>query len=208
MKKTFVLIAICNLFIISAFGQEKSVFTGGVRAGFTASQISGDELSGWHKMGAYAGGFVKFTVSENRQWKLQGEINFIMKGSNKFITARKDGTIPNKYVLTLMYVEVPFFAKYQPVKWFEIEAAPALNVLFFAQEKDANGVMPGRQAFRPLEFSFIAGFSFIIKEHFGINVRWSTSVLPVRVPDGEHSQIRIRKKQYNDVIATSLYYEF
>ena len=203
-KRVILALLVC----LFAMGGQAQNFRGGLRAGFTATQMSGDDLSGFHKMGAYAGGFVNFPVSENRKWKLQGEINFIMKGSNKFITARKDGTIPNKYVLTLMYVEVPFFAKYKPVKWFEIEAAPALNVLFFAQEKDANGVMPGRQAFRPLEFSFIAGFSFIIKEHFGINVRWSTSVLPVRVPDGEHSQIRIRKKQYNDVIATSLYYEF
>lgn len=206
MKKTSGIFFICIFLIINTFGQ--SIFTGGVRAGFTASQISGDELSGWHKFGAYAGGFVNFPVSADQKWKLQGEINFIMKGSSRFIKARQDGSIPNKYVLTLMYIEVPFFAKYRPVKWFEVEAAPALNVLFFSQEKDSNGKMPGRQAFRPLEFSFIAGFSFIIKEHWGINLRWSTSVIPVRVPDGEHSQYRIAKKQFNDLLATTLYYEF
>lgn len=207
MKRALAIILL-NLLITNIFCQEKTIFTGGVRGGFTASQISGDELAGWHKFGAYAGGFVNFPISANQKWKLQGEINFIMKGSNRFMHARKDGSIGNKYVLTLMYVEVPFFAKYRPVKWFEVEAAPALNVLFYSSEKDSNGKMPGRQAFRPLEFSFIAGFSFIIKEHFGINVRWCTSVLPVRVPDGEHSQLRITKKQFNDVIATSVYYEF
>lgn len=186
----------------------ESIFRGGARLGFTASQISGDDMAGWNKFGGYGGIFVDFAVDAKKRWRLQPELNFIMKGSNRFLRANADGSVGQKYVLTLMYIEVPIMVQYRILKWLEAEAGPSINFLFYSKEKDNNGVMPGRQSFRFWELGFLAGFNFIIKENYGINLRWETSVLPVRVPDGSHSPYRMKKKQFNDVIAISFYYTF
>lgn len=204
MKKTLLLLTL----LFSLHLVEGQVFKGGVRLGFTGSQISGDDLSGFNKMGAYAGGFVNFPIAKNDKWFMQLELNFMMKGSSRFLFADKEGNIPQKYVLTMLYTETPLLVKFRPARWFEAELGPAIGFLCHSSEKDANGVMPARQGFRIFELSGVVGISFIIKEHFGLNLRWSSSLIPVRVPDGKHSQYRISKKQYNDALAFSLYYQF
>lgn len=149
-----------------------------------------------------------FAVDAKKRWRLQPELNFIMKGSNRFLRANADGSVGQKYVLTLMYIEAPLLVQYRILKWLEVEAGPSIGFLFYSKEKDSNGTMTGRQPFRFWEFGFLAGFNFIIKERYGVNLRWETSVLPVRVPDGKHSPVRMKKKQFSDVIAISLYYNF
>ena len=80
------------MIIALAFGSHAQNFRGGLRAGFTATQMSGDELSGFHKMGAYAGGFVNWRFIQNPHWAIQPEINFVMKGSSTFLRADKTET--------------------------------------------------------------------------------------------------------------------
>ena len=89
------------LIVVLAVGGQAQNFRGGLRAGFTATQMSGDELSGFHKIGAYAGGFVNWRFVQNPRWAIQPEINFVMKGSSSFLRPDKNGNIGNKYVLTL-----------------------------------------------------------------------------------------------------------
>ena len=107
-KRFFLVMLVC----LFAVGGQAQNFRGGLRAGFTATQMSGDELSGFHKMGAYAGGFVNWRFMQNPRWAIQPEINFVMKGSSAFLRPDKNGNIGNKYVLTLYYLEVPALAKF------------------------------------------------------------------------------------------------
>ena len=183
-------------------------FKGGLRVGFTGTQISGDKLSGFNKMGAYAGGFVNWPFPNHGKWALQMEINFIMKGTSKFLIADKENYIGDKYVLTMCYTETPILAKYRLIKGLEVEFGPSINFLFYAVEKDANGKMPARQPFRLCELSVIGGMTYLFKEHYGLNLRYSNSILPVRVNDGNHSDYRLDRKQFNSAIAFSFFYHF
>jgi hypothetical protein len=63
-----------------------------------------------------------------------------------------------------------------------------------------------RSPFIFFELSYIIGVSYLFKEHWGINLRLSTSVFPVRIPDWQYNDNI--KKQYNDVLAFSVYYQF
>ncbi|MEG1556327.1 MAG: porin family protein [Bacteroidales bacterium] len=206
IKRLLFTFSLC--FIIGTLFSQRSSsgsnFKGGVRAGFTSSQISGDDLAGFHKFGAYAGGYVNFPITENMKWKIQPEINFIMKGSHTYET--KDYVAPNIYALNLWYMEVPVLIKWDFFKGFGLEFGPTFNVLIYQAEKDANGIMMSRQPFRWYELSVVIGINYLIKEHYGINLRWSSSFIPVRVPDFVYN--RAVKKQFNDVIAFSLYYQF
>ena len=204
IQRSFLALLVC----LMALNGHAQNFRGGLRAGFTATQMSGDDLSGFHKMGAYAGGFVNWRFIQNPHWSIQPEINFVMKGSSTYLIPDKNGNIGNKYVLTLYYLEVPALAKFMIVNGLEIEFGPTFGVLFAATEKDANGKMPGRMPFRRFELCGMAGISYTLKEHYGISLRFVQTAIPVRVNDGNHSRLYLTRKQFSTEIAFSLFYQF
>lgn len=209
MKIKFIFIFFAMAFVQIGFAQRStsnSNFKGGVRAGFTATQISGDDLTGFHKLGAYAGAFVNYPLSDNLKWKIQPELDFVMKGSHTFYSSGNNASISQKYALNIGYCEVPLLVKWQPVNNFEIEFGPAFGVLLYQRETNSNGVMRYRPNFRQFEFSAMGGVSYLLKEHYGISLRYSNSIIPVRIPTWAVNR-RI-KKQFNSVLAISFYYQF
>lgn len=213
---------------------QVGVFKGGLRVGFTASQISGDNLTGFHKPGASAGVFANFRItpdlnSSRKSSKtinielpdktvpvvgksipmflaLQLELDFVMKGSHA--TPKQAGSAGlGKYTLDLGYLEMPFLLKLCFGNVVEIELpSPVIGVNLYKSERDIYGEIPGRPDMKRFELSFMAGLSWLIKSHHGINVRFSNSVLPVRVPNWAVN--RPIKMQYNSVLTLSYYYQF
>ena len=217
MTKKFFIISILIGMFTAGFAQEKektdlSRFYGGVRVGFTASQISGDDLSGFHKVGAAAGLFVNHSVIESGRLKLQLELDFMMKGSHSYTP--KNVIADNFYSLTLGYVEVPLMLVWTAGKWqlwgqnfnFELEIGPAFGVHVFTREREANGPIVGRPPFRWYEFSGLAGISLMIADHHSVNVRFDNSIIPVRIPTWVYD--RVLYKQFNTVMTFSYCYQF
>ena len=191
---------------------ELSRFYGGVRAGFTASQISGDDLSGFHKLGAAAGLFVNHAVNPSGSLKLQLELDFVMKGSHSYTP--KNQIADNFYSLTLGYVEMPLMLVWTAGKWqlwgqkfrFELEVGPVFEVNVLQREREANGLIVGRPPFRWYEFSGMAGISLMIAEHHSVNFRYENSIVPVRIPTWVYD--RVVYKQFNSVMTFSYCYQF
>lgn len=181
-----------------------SNFRGGVRAGFTATQISGDELSGFHKLGAYVGLFVNFPMTDNLRWKVQTELDFVMKGSHTYYPKKRP--VNGKYVLNTGYLEVPLLIRWMFVENFEVELGPVFGVLLYQRECGFDGELRGRPPFRWYELSGLCGLSYTIREHFGVGLRYSNSLIPVRIPTWVVN--RRVKKQYNSVLALSVTYRF
>ena len=130
--------------------QNESLFKGGVRAGCSITQISGDDLSGFHKLGAYAGLFANVTIDRNQDWKFQMELNFIMKGSKTY-TPPKSEFPQFIYKLNLYYIEVPLLFKYVGLSNLEFEFGPAINILFSYKETENNYPIIGRLKFSILK---------------------------------------------------------
>lgn len=215
-KKLFILSVLIGMFT-AGFAQEKeksdlSRFYGGVRVGFTASQISGDDLSGFHKVGAAAGLFVNHSVIESGRLKLQLELDFMMKGSHSYTP--KNVIADNFYSLTLGYMEVPLMLVWTAGKWqlwgqnfnFELEIGPAFGVHVFTREREANGPIVGRPPFRWYEFSGLAGISLMIADHHSVNFRFENSIIPVRIPTWVYD--RVVYKQFNTLMTFSYCYQF
>ena len=215
MKKLIVCLAIFAV-VLSALAQEKpevSRFYGGVRVGFTASQISGDDLSGFHQLGASAGLFVNHAIVSSGKLKLQLELDFTMKGSHSY-TPPKQQYETEFYSLRLGYVEMPLLLEWAVGKWtmwgkpfqFELEVGPAFGVVVLQKEWEGTGLIVGRPPFRRFEFSGMAGLSIKIADHHSVNLRYSNSLLPVRIPTWVYG--RVVKKQFNSLIITSYCYQF
>lgn len=218
MKKWFLWLCIVFVsFAAKAQNEDERIdvtrFYGGVRVGFTASQISGDDLSGFHQLGASVGAFVNHAISSSGKLKLQLELDFTMKGSHSH-TPPKQQYETDFYSLRLGYVEMPVMLEWAVGKWtlwgkpfqFELEAGPAFGVVVLQKEWEATGLIVGRPPFRRFEFSGIAGLSLKIADHHSINLRISNSIIPVRIPTWVYG--RVINKQFNTLLITSYCYQF
>lgn len=215
-NRLFLVILLLGMFY-SAMAQKEeksplSRFYGGVRVGFTASQISGDDLTGFHKVGAHAGAFVNHAIHPSGRLKLQLELDFMMKGSHSYTPSNTYAD--NYYSLTLGYVEMPLTVVWTAGKWtlwgkpfqFELEAGPVFGVNVFSIERDAIGPIVGRPPFRWYEFSAMAGISLMVAEHHSVNFRYENSIVPVRIPTWVYD--RVVYKQFNSVMTFSYCYQF
>jgi len=190
-------------------------FHAGIRLGFTGSIITGDgfPFQGYNKFGGYAGVFANFPVSKNGKWLIQPELNFIMKGC-KHVPKTDESGIPvgsfkEHYVLQLMYLQLPVLAKWRFYRGFELEFGPAFGVLLQTTdvEKVDRFINVGAPPFARFEFSGIIGLGYLFFNHLGVNIRYESSLLPVRKPRAA-DWMYLLNGQHNQTFAFSVYYQF
>ena len=113
------------VFVIVGFAQNSlhaQYFSGGILVGVTASQIDGDQMVGYDKLGFSGGIFVRYQFTEIIA--LESELKYIMKGA-----ARNDSLAQNSYKLSLNYFEIPVLFNYRFAKRFEGEVGFATALL-------------------------------------------------------------------------------
>jgi len=212
MKK-LMLLTLALLWCIASMAQESpkkvsklhSNVGGGARIGLTTSQISGDDLTGFHQFGAYAGLYVNFPLTQNWKWMIQPEINFNMKGSHTYFPkGLQEGQ--QTYSLSLYYIEVPLMIRWNCYKGLILELGPSFNIKVFHQEKFDGDVDTHVEPFRWYEVAITAGVNYLFKDHYGIFFRFTSSIVPVRIPYSVTN--RLIKKQFNDALMIGFYYQF
>ena len=227
MKKG-VLILLSFIFFISLYAQESNFtptysegakkgqnnFRAGIKAGLTASVITGDgfPFQGYSKLGGFAGIFANFPISKSGRWLIQPELNFIMKGCKHSPRFDENGNIvgpADLYVLQLMYGQIPVLAKWRFYRGFELEFGPAFGVLFknVDVEKVNTFINIGAPPFARFEFSGIIGLGYLFFNHLGVNIRYESSLLPVRKPRAS-DWIYLLSGQHNQTFVFSVYYQF
>ena len=190
MKLPFVLFF--SLITLLSYSQG---FKSGVFAGLTASQIDGDELEGYSKVGIQAGIYSRYSFSE--QWFSKLEIKFIQKGSLKSV---KDNPQLN-FKVKLNYLELPISLNYLYKEHFVFGIGLAYAQLLTAQVEDGAGVVDGNQLnYRDYDFNIIIPLQYFINEHLWADVRFAYSINSIK-NDGFN-------KQWNNLLSLSIGYEF
>jgi hypothetical protein len=182
----------------SAYAQK---FQAGILAGISTSQVDGDHLTGFHKAGIKAGGFVSRKISEKME--MQFEIEFIQKGSQ--LPVNDDNVF---YRMRLNYIEVPVLVNYHFGKKWNIEAGVAFATLLSALEEDQQGVITNAPPFHRADYLVCAGGNYLITDHFIFNVRYSYSVTTIRPKDENYNYFYFIGGQFNKVVAFSIAYRF
>jgi Outer membrane protein beta-barrel domain len=200
MKRIFI-----ALLFISFQTNAQQVFNVGLKEGATISQVFGDDYGGFKKSG-YVGGF--FTnVKLIGPWSAGLEVLFVQKGSKHNSNPKLgDG---NSYFLELNYLEIPILFKYY-IGRTSIEFGPGYSFLTKQTEIiTINSIQhPGTVRFKGTEFNFNIGVSRVFTSHFGLNLRYTNSLSPLRANPNLTSSTKYKDGQFNAVLALCLTYEF
>lgn len=201
MKKFLVL----SLFVFAVnFCFAQSVFTGGISLGGVASQMSGDGLAGWDKLGVYAGGWVHAELS--KKIGAQMNIQFMTKGSRK--NADQDNGDFNTFAFNLTYIEVPVLATYTLNSW-RFGVGPSFGVLL-SQEQVSNGFeFEINPPFRSFDLSGCGSIQASFGDHLGMELRAYTSIIPIRpAPQVVNPLSFYEQGNYNQVLSLGVVYTF
>jgi hypothetical protein len=90
-----------------------------------------------------------------------------------------------------------------------LEFGPAFGVLFKNTdvEKVNTYVNVGAPPFARFEFSGVIGVGYLFFNHWGVNLRYEASFLPVRKPKAS-DWLYLLRGQHNQTFIFSIYYQF
>ena len=201
MKRQFLFLTLFVFLLGKVFSQG---FEGGLLVGPTATQVTGDMLSGYNKLGAMAGVFTQFVFDDRNSLRM--EMYYIQKGARR-VPSEYD---PRKFLISLHYVEVPFIYQYRFYHKFSAQFGLSFAYLFKAYEKDLYGLVDphGRKPFRNFDFSGQIGLNYQLSEKFHLGGRFSYSALFIREKPDFESVAFHNMRQFNDVLQLSVSYSF
>jgi opacity protein-like surface antigen len=170
-------ILIIGLICISSLVQDAAAqsFGASLLAGANFSQVDGDQLGGYNKLGANLG--VQIDRKLNEDWVAAFEIRFSMKGAKKVIDPEDPPTFTLK--LSYHYIEVPLLVKYTHYDRFTPYGGISLGVNVFNQ-RDENTITTKEEKLNPTEVGFHLGATYHLTDKIGIDLRHSYSLLSVR----------------------------
>jgi hypothetical protein len=180
--------------LLSMTSSAQQAFKAGVSLGMTTSQISGDGLGGWDKFGITGGAFVSAPLSSKNGFRIG--INYADKGSR----TKRDTLNFNTFTYRLRYVEVPVQYSFQNGPF------TFLSGLYYGrlirQDILANSltyeVIP---AFRNFDVGLALGATLQMGDHFFIEGKFSTSIIPTRPsPNFANPNSYYEKGNYNQVL--------
>ncbi len=165
--------------ITHVIGQAK--FRAGLTAGLAATQVHGDAIGGFNKLGISGG----LLVDISGKGRLSGgfEMIYLQKGSRK--PANPDAGDFTTWGYTFNYIDVPILLTYH-LNDFYVQAGVYGGFLIGGEGLfDGSPYEITNPAMRRYDLGVAAGVGIDFTEHWAANVRYSNSVIPIRkAPDG------------------------
>ncbi|MDR0970832.1 MAG: PorT family protein [Bacteroidales bacterium] len=207
MKKIFILsFFICFSFLTTqVFSQE---FKAGILLGGIASQVDGDNMSGYYKAGFTGGLFVFRDYKENSRF--QGEILFSMKGSR----CSPKNTNPDLLQVSANYIDINLSYIYKLFSFLHCRIGIMPSVLVFSEEKTPTNLIQiadEAPAFRSFGLLGNAGVSYFFNDRLSINWTYNYSLYSIRSGNAEIYTDWLLKEQNNqrhNYMSFTLAYQF
>lgn len=176
MKKLFLAVLVLMTVTLHLDAQR---FGGGVTIGANASQVDGDDLSGYNKIGLNAGANVSYDIGY--LFQLNVEFLFSQRGSRSLL-------IPYKYEplrhLTINYIELPFYVTLKIAEdkkdfsHFHLYTGFSVARMINA-DNQLNDVEVDEKKFKKDDFSYLVGVKYFITEKIGLNLRFTNSIVNI-----------------------------
>lgn len=169
---------ILGLILTAGVQVQAQRFEGGLVAGFNLSQIDGDKLAGFNKIGVTAGGKVGAILTD--RWQLSLELLFSQQGASR---TRSDDPSSAFDKIRLNYVEVPVMINFKEWK-FHVNAGVSYARLIDFEVIDFTGVdISDQQDFNENLFSLAIGAIYYFNEDVGFEVRWNRALTDLQAQE-------------------------
>ncbi len=147
-------------------------FIGGVVAGINLSQIDGDLLAGFNKLGFNVGAQVSAVLAP--RWQLGMEMLYSQQGSRRNLNDPPSATFDRVH---LQFVEVPVMLHF--LEWrFRIKAGISYARLINYRVEDVFGEdISEQQDFRPNLLFVRVGATYFFTPNIGLNLGWNKSLI-------------------------------
>jgi hypothetical protein len=197
MKKITLLLLLVGIATLGF--TQNPFFQAGFQFGGNFSQVDGDHLSGYNKIGAMAG--VSISHQLNSDFHFGIEINYMQKGSKR----RLDPEDPNPqiFILRFDYIELPLLLRMQKGPW-NYTAGWTIGNNVRAQRDEGFGFVDAQ--IKSWENGLLFGASYEVDDHFALMIRHSASVF--RVGDDYPNRLNIfnRIGLYNRLFTLGVQY--
>jgi len=165
-------------------GKQDARFRLSLLVGLNTSQIDGDEIAGFNKLGLNIGGQINI-ILDRKDWvgRFQPSIGigFTQLGS---APGGRDDALFQYQRFNLSYAEIPVMIHYIDQRWV-FSAGFAYRRLVNTKFIDANDfdvTDTFSDNYKKSEVSFIGGGTFYITRNIGVNVNWEHSTFDIFKP--------------------------
>ena len=173
-----------GLLLLALSDVQAQRFEGGLVGGFNLSQIDGDKLAGFNKIGVTAGGKVGAILSD--RWQLSLEMLCSEQGASR---TRSDDPSSAFDKIRLNFVEVPVMINFKEWK-FHVNAGVSYARLIDFEVIDFTGVdVSEQQDFNENVFSIALGAIYYFNEDFGFEIRWNRALSDLQAQQAASSFI-------------------
>lgn len=200
MKQFYLIVWLFAITSLSGYSQR---FEGGVIVGLNASQVDGDNYSGYHKPGVALGGYVQTELS--RIIYAGMELKLMQKGSRNIDSLATDGQI--KYIMRLNYVDLPVYLGIRTSEKLSLLVGLSPGYMISGTEYNDYGKLPeqDQKPFSEFDLQGLLGFRVQITRRLFVDLRGAYSVLPIREQMGDPLWYW-KSNQFNNLLSTTVLY--
>jgi Outer membrane protein beta-barrel domain len=187
--------------------KKNGLFQALFHVGCNFAQIDGDGYNGYNKLG-FDGG-VGVQVRFHKFFSASAEINYTQWGAKRSIIANANDTLGQRYLVKLDYIQIPLSINVMDKEIIMFSAGLNLSFLARYYERDYKGlnitdtIQPQPKKF---DLDAFAAVHFIIKQQFGIGLKFSYSMLPFRGIEPFYASTTRIYGQYNNVLTVRFMY--
>jgi hypothetical protein len=196
-------------------------FKGAVIAGMNVSQVDGDEVYGYHRIG---GQFGLAAILPLKKWDITLETVFNQKGAfqkaqyehwayDSTLTSVDSALYTGAYDLRLNYVEIPLMVHYTDKERYTVGLGFSYGRLVNFSEIEHGGNVPPYSdtvKFSKNDFNVLVDLQIRIWKQLKFNVRYAYSIVPIRERTYYDVIYQLKdpwtRKQYNNMFTFRLVY--
>jgi len=150
-------------------------FTGMLVGGMNLSQIGGDRLGGFNKLGLNVGARVSARLTD--RWHLSTELLYSQQGASRVPTDDISSTYDK---IRLNFVEVPVMINFSDWKVLASAGVSYGRLINYEVINDVGSDVTDLENFRTDIASLVLGGTYFFSEKWGLNINWSRYLTSLR----------------------------
>lgn len=187
------------IFILNNSFSQTGTFKGYVTAGVNMNQIEGDSVAGFNRWG-FSGGVGTYFMFASK-FSANLELNYSQKGASGVVYNELGDGLYHRTIIT-DYIEAPLIVNYHDKHIARFGAGVVFSSLLNTSQKYNHGPIDANEPrvkdfYKDLDIGLVLSATFNIRKHFGLNMRFLHSIVPVNKTnlygeDQYHSNLSVR----------------